>query len=329
MKKNFKFISLLIMVFVIVSMVAGCTAQNVSGAVPKVSGQIHRDSSGNISVQKTAGDSPATGTMKVSFLSVGNADSILVEQNNHFMLVDTGNYENASDIEQYLNREGVKQLDELVLTHQHADHIGSASEIIKDYTIGKLYFPKIPKAQTPTTAAYRHMDSERAKKGLQYTYPEVGASFNIGDAKATILAPNGTSYEDENNYSIVLKVTFGNNSFLLTGDASVPSEKEMLDKGLSLKADVLKVGHHGSSSATSEPFLDKVQPKYAVISCGVNNDYGHPHKTTMNKLQERNIPVYRTDECGTIVATSDGNKITFNVKSGDYKPGRKQGGGIV
>jgi competence protein ComEC len=138
-----------------------------------------------------------------------------------------------------------------------------------------------------------------------------------------MLAPNSNNYEDLNNWSAVVKLTFGNNSFLLDGDAEDISEREMIANGYDLKADLLKVGHHGSSSSTTPEFLSKVNPKYAVISVGAGNDYGHPHKTTMQKLQERGISVYRTDQNKTIIATSDGNNITFNTNPGNYNYGEE------
>lgn len=136
-----------------------------------------------------------------------------------------------------------------------------------------------------------------------------------------LLAPNGSGYEDVNNESIVIKVTLGSNSFLFTGDAEDISEKEMLSKVYDLKADVLKVGHHGSSSSTTQEFLSKVSPKYAVVSVGKDNSYGHPNKGSMDRLKAKNISTYRTDECVTIVATSNGTNITFNVKPGSYSNG--------
>lgn len=153
------------------------------------------------------------------------------------------------------------------------------SLLIEADKVGKIYFPKT----TATTKTFENLIKGVQNKGMQFTVPKVGETFNLGEAKCTILAPNGTSYEDANNYSIVIKLEYGNNSFLFTGDAEDVSEKEMLDNGLDLKADVLKAGHHGSSSSSTEAFLNAVNPKYAVISVGKDNDYGHPHKETLQK----------------------------------------------
>jgi competence protein ComEC len=135
----------------------------------------------------------------------------------------------------------------------------------------------------------------------------------------TVLAPNSSGYEDSNDYSIVLKVVFGSTSFLLTGDAEAQSEREMVSAGRDLSASVLKIGHHGSGTSTSQAFLDKVNPRFAVISAGKDNKYGHPAQETMDRLKAMEIPVFRTDEQGTIVVTSNGRDITFNVKPGSYK----------
>jgi beta-lactamase superfamily II metal-dependent hydrolase len=263
--------------------------------------------------------SKPSGELKVHFLDVGQADCILIQTpSGKNMLIDAGNNADAGTITSYLDSQGVKKIDVLVGTHPHEDHIGSLDMVIKDYEIGKIYMPKV----ITTTKTFEDVLLAAKSKGLTINVAKAGVSIDLGsDVKAEILAPNGSSYEDLNNYSAVIKLTFGNTKFLFTGDASAQSEQEMLNKGYDLKSDVLKVGHHGSSSATTSEFLKAVNPKYAVISCGKNNDYGHPHKETMEKLKSMEITVYRTDECGTIVATSDGKNISFNVKPGNYNYG--------
>jgi len=256
-----------------------------------------------------------TGNLKVSFIDVGQADSILVQQGSSSMLIDAGNNGDAQTIKSYLDSQGVKALNVVIGTHVHEDHIGSMDYIINSFKVGKVYFPK----QTSTTRTFQDFVSAVKNKGLKLTAPSVGSTFKIGDATVKILAPNGSGYEDPNDYSIVVKVTFGNTSFLLTGDAEATSESEMISKGLDLSATVLKVGHHGSKSSTGQSFLDKVNPKYAVISVGKGNSYGHPTQETLNRLKAKGIPVYRTDENGTIVATSNGTNVSFNVSPGSYK----------
>ena len=254
-----------------------------------------------------------TGTIKVSYIDVGQADSILLQQGSSSMLIDAGNNADSEQVKSYISNQGITKLDFIVGTHPHEDHLGGLDYIINSFEVGKIYMPK----RTATTKTFKDVVNAIKSKGLRVTAPVPGQSFKLGGATCTILAPNGSGYENVNNESIVIKVTFGNNSFLFTGDAEDVSEKEMLSKGYDLKADVLKIGHHGSSSSTTQGFLNKVSPKYAVVSVG-KNSYGHPNKENMDRLKAKNISVYRTDECGTIVATSNGTNITFNVKPGSY-----------
>lgn len=254
------------------------------------------------------------GELKVHFIDVGQADSILIQQGNSSMLIDAGNNEDSETVKSYIASQGIKKLDYVIGTHPHEDHIGGLDYVINSFEIGNIYMPKT----TSTTKTFKDVINSIQVKKMQITTPQPGDSFKLGQADCKILAPNSDSYEDANNYSIVIKVTFGNNTFMFTGDAEALSEKEMINKGFDVKADVLKVGHHGSSSSTSDEFLKKVSPKYAVISVGKDNDYGHPHKETMAKLKNSGISLYRTDECGTIVCTADGNNINFSSKSGSY-----------
>lgn len=255
--------------------------------------------------------------LKVHFIDVGQADSILIQDGSVNMLIDAGNNEDEKTIIDYLKKQGVKKLDVVVATHPHEDHIGSMDAVIKTFEIGKIYAPKV----STTTKTFENMLTAIKNKKLKISDPKAGDTFKLSTASCTILGPISSKYEDLNDYSIVLKMTFGNNTFLFMGDAESKSESEILDKKYDVKADVLKVGHHGSDSSTSTDFLNKVNPKHAVISVGKGNDYGHPTQTTMDKLKNKKIPVYRTDENKTIVATSDGKSITFNVKPGSYTAG--------
>jgi len=256
----------------------------------------------------------AYGNLKVHYIDVGQADSILIQQGSSSMLIDAGNNEDANTVKNYISEQGITKLNYIVGTHPHEDHIGGLDYVINSFKVGKIYMPKA----TSNTKTFQDVVSAIKAKGMKATVPKVLETFKVGNATATILAPNSSGYEDLNNTSIVIRLTFGNNSFMFDGDAEDISENEMLAKGLDVSAYVLKVGHHGSNSSTTEAFLDKVNPKYAVISVGKDNSYGHPHKSTMEKLKAKGIKVYRTDENGTIVATSDGENITFNTKVGSY-----------
>ncbi|WP_077864691.1 ComEC/Rec2 family competence protein [Clostridium saccharobutylicum] len=257
--------------------------------------------------------------MMVHYIDVGQGDSELIQIGDKNILIDAGTSDKKTL--DYLKKINITKLDYVIATHPHEDHIGSMDDVINYCTIGTFYAPKV----TTTTKTYENMIDALKKKNLKITVPKVGEQINIDNATLTFLAPNSTKYDDLNNYSIVVKVKYGNNSFLFTGDAEALSEGEILQKQLDIQADVLKVGHHGSSSSTSQDFLNKVNPKYAVISCAKGNDYGHPHKETLDKLKDKNIGIFRTDLSGTIIATSDGAKITFNSNpvnnSNDNVPG--------
>ena len=256
--------------------------------------------------------------LEVHFIDIGQGDSILIEHNNKTMLIDTGPKEGKNNLMEYLVSQKIKKIDYLILTHQHKDHIGNAAAVIKNFSIGTLYMPNV----TSTTDEFRNLIKAIEAKGLTITRPIAGSSFNFGNAQCFILAPNSEVYENENDYSIVIKMVYKNTSFLFTGDAQFYSEKEMMDKGYDLSADVLKIAQHGNDNTTSEEFLSKVNPKYAALSCALNDSNDHPSKKTMKLLKEKNIPVYRTDQCGTILCTSDGQNIFFDKEPGDYQHGK-------
>jgi competence protein ComEC len=245
--------------------------------------------------------------VKVHYIDVGQADSILIQSSNANLLIDAGNRDDDQAIIKYLKQQGVKKLDYLVGTHPHEDHIGGMASILKEFNVGNLIMPKV----TTTTKTFEYLLNTIKNKGLKITTPIVGKTFQVGAAKFVILAPNDSKYEDLNNYSVVLKMTCGKNSFLFQGDAEKLSEQEIINKGFSIKADVLKLGHHGSNSSTSTAYLDKVKPQFAIISCGKGNDYGHPHKEIIKRLEAKKTKYYRTDVGGTIVCTTDGNKVKF------------------
>lgn len=247
------------------------------------------------------------GDMKIHYIDVGQGDSELIQVDGKNILIDAGTSDKKAL--NYLKSIGVTTLDYVIATHPHEDHIGSMDDVVNAFNIGTFYAPKV----THTTKNFENMVNALKSKNLKMTAPKVGDQLTIGNATLTFLAPNSDKYEDLNNYSIVCKLKYGNNSFLFDGDAEALSESEILAKQLDIQADVLKVGHHGSNSSTSQAFLDKVNPKYAIISDAKGNDYGHPHKETLDKVNAKGIKTFRTDLNGTIIATSNGTDITFNV----------------
>lgn len=254
------------------------------------------------------------GNLVIDYIDVGQGDSILIRQGDAAMLIDGGTSECKDTLLSFLQSEGIDRFEYIIGTHAHEDHIGSLDDVANAYDFDTFLFPK----STTTTKNFENLVLAVQSKGKKFTTPEVGKTYELGDAVFQILAPNSESYSSLNNYSIVVKLTYGQNTFLFTGDAESISETEMLDRGIDVSADVLKIGHHGSTTSTSKKFLDAVNPKYAVISCGQNNTYKHPTRTTMSKLENAGIPVYRTDESGTIECISDGTTIIFNVEPGTY-----------
>ncbi len=245
--------------------------------------------------------------LMVHFIDVGQGDSILVQFQNKNLLIDAGPRSSSDDLMKYLKKVGIKKLDYVVATHPHEDHIGGMPDVIKAFDIGEFYAPK----KQATTKIFESMVTELKKKDLKIHVAKAGVTLDLAQGlDIKMVAPNSDNYEDVNDYSAVIKLSYKDTSFLFTGDAEKLSEKEILQKGYDLKADVLKLGHHGSSTSSSKEFLDKVSPKYAIASLGKDNDYGHPHKETIDAMKKRNVTFYRTDKEGTVVLVSDGKNIS-------------------
>lgn len=250
-------------------------------------------------------------TLEVHFLDVGQGDAALIKCGGQSMLIDAAENGKGTAIQYYLQKQGVEKLDYLLLTHPDSDHIGSADVIITKFDIDHVFMSNYEKANKTYQKVIQALDY----KWLKWETPQVGSTFMLGSASCTILGPNG-EYDDPNNASIAVLIQNGENSFLFTGDAEKKAEEDIMEscreKGLPLQAQVYQVGHHGSSTSSSEDFLDAVKPEYAVISCGKDNSYGHPHEEVLERFEQRGIQVYRTDEQGTIVAVSDGQSITWS-----------------
>ncbi len=255
-----------------------------------------------------SGDPLHTDIMEVHFIDVGQGDSTLIKCGGHSMLIDAGDDSKGTTIQNYLQKQGVEKLDYLVLTHPDFDHIGGAPVIITKFEIDKVFVSNYNEDGKTYEKVMQALDY----KGLQYTTPEVGSQYLLGTAVITILGPNH-EYEDANDSSIALIIRNGENSFLFTGDAGEAAENDMLNNKIDISADVYKAGHHGSKYSTSQSFFQAVDPAYAVISCKEGNSYGHPHADTLNTFRFNGVETYRTDENGSIIATSDGKNIVFNV----------------
>ncbi|KNZ40607.1 MBL fold metallo-hydrolase [Acetobacterium bakii] len=248
------------------------------------------------------------GTMKVHFIDVGQGDAILIQQGESTMLIDAGDNQYGETVVNYLKDQGVQTLDYVIGTHPHADHIGGLDVVINNFEVKKIIMPKVGH----TTKTYEDLLLAIKNKGLKITTPVVGETNDLGDSQFTIIGPNAESYNSLNDYSVAIKLAYGNTSFVFTGDAEENAEKEMLALGIDLKADVLKIPHHGSSSSLSDAFLKAVAPKIGVIQLGADNDYGHPHEETMAKLA--GVELYRTDNNGTVVIESDGTNLSVKTQ---------------
>lgn len=248
--------------------------------------------------------------LTVSFIDVGQADSILIRNGNYNMLIDAGNNEDGEKLVNYFKSLKIEEFLYVVATHPHEDHIGGMDDIINNFKIDNYYMPN----KLSTTKTFMDVLDALLNKNLKYTVPNKGDVLKLGDANINVIY-SGDETNDINDSSIVLKITHGKNSFLLTGDATYNVEKQILNDDI--KSDVLKVAHHGSNYSSKEDFLNSVDAKYAVISVGRNNIYNHPSNSTLEKLNKRNMIVYRTDENGTITFTSNGENLSVNTYETD------------
>jgi competence protein ComEC len=241
-------------------------------------------------------------TLQVHFIDVGQGDSILIQVNNKNLLIDSGPNKSEDKLKKYLKKLNISKFDYIIATHPHEDHIGNMSYIINNFDVLNFYAPKVENS----TKAFETMVESLIRKDLKIKVLKANIkSIDLGkNIVVDVFSPLSNSYEDLNNYSPIVKISYGNTSFLFTGDAEELSENEVLNAGFDLKCDVLKIGHHGSSSSTSENFLKASNPSIAVISVGEDNTYGHPTDTVLSRLKETKI--YRTDINGNIVITSDG-----------------------
>ena len=248
-----------------------------------------------------------TSQLVINILDVGQGDSLYIQfPNGETMLIDAGERKNSKDIIDFIKENG-DELTYVVATHPHSDHIGGMENVMAACDVKNVFMPR----GLHTTKAFENLLDAIDRKGLSIQTAKAGKTiFNYGDIKAEFIAPNKDKYEDINNYSAVILLTYGHKKFLFMGDAEQESETEMISRGYDLNADVIKVGHHGSDTSTSKMFIEKVCPSLALISVGKDNNYKHPSAAVMSRLHDLNIDIWRTDEKGTIVMTCDGERIT-------------------
>lgn len=248
--------------------------------------------------------------LKINFIDIGQGDSIFIElPNNETMLIDAG--ENGKEVVDYINNLGYKKINYLIATHPHSDHIGGMEEVIDNFEIEKIYMPKV----IHNIKTYEDLLLKIDKNNLKINKGTSGVNIlNHENLSVDIVAPNNDNYKEINNYSIVILLKYGNNKFLFMGDAEKLSENEI---NSNIQADVLKVGHHGSDTSSSTNFIQKVNPKYSIISVGKDNIYNLPTNTVINRFKKLNTKIYRTDLNGNIVVTSNGDEINIDLEKGE------------
>lgn len=285
-------------------LLSGCAGQNQQQSAERTEDSAFTESKENL---------------EVHFIDVGQGDATLIRQGEHAMLIDAGDNSKGTAVQAYLQSQNIEKLDYVIGTHPDSDHIGGLDVILYKFEWDTVMMPEIDKG----TRTYEDVIKVIQDKNRQVTVPKAGENYSLGQAEFTIVCPQKNDYGDNsNNYSIGIRLAFGENHFLFTGDAEEEAEQDMLASGIDLSADVFKVAHHGSDTANTEAFLKKVDPDAVVISCGVENSYGHPRAAVMNQLRQMGVEVYRTDEQGTIVAYSDGENIIWNCsESENWKAG--------
>lgn len=273
--------------------------------------------------QKDKKENSQDGTeLEIHYIDVGQGDCTLIKFGEHAMLIDAGDNSKGTAVQAYLNSQNIRRLDYVIGTHPDADHIGGLDVVIYKFDVEKVFMPDV----TADTRTYEDVEQAVKEKNLKIKHPKAGKSYSLGNASFTVVSPVKDYGDDTNDWSIGLVVQYGKSRFLFTGDAEEKAEEDIISSGADVSADVYKAAHHGSRTGSSEEFLDAVRPEYAVISCGEGNKYGHPSAQTLINFRSRGIETFRTDDQGTVVAVSDGKKITWNMSPDDnWAPGEPEG----
>lgn len=250
--------------------------------------------------------------MQVHFIDCGQGDCTLITCGGEAMLIDSGELDDKNTVINYIRALGVSSFKYVVVTHPHTDHMGEMPDILKAFKAEKFIMPKVPDSMTPTIMRYEKLLKQVKAQGLTVTWSG-DETYKLGSAEVKTFTPK-KAQEDLNNYSTLVKVTCGGKSVLITGDCEKAEEQDIMSQGFDLKSDILKVAHHGSYKGTTYEFLETVVPSYAVISCGKDNDYGHPHDSTMKRLKKKVKNIYITKDNGTVVFDCSGSGITVKTQ---------------
>lgn len=357
-KKSFRRLSFLVSILLVLSLLlTGCTDQQVEDSVDlAIDILLEALSPEDTSPSETQSTTPGTtqsgdsttnseitvsGTMEVHFIDVGQADATLIVQGDQVMLFDAATKSRGDELVEYIQNLGINYIDVLILSHPHDDHMGGTAKLLNsDIKVGKIYGPDIfelmdtedsPGWYDDMIEAIDRIDAQNnqgvdeGKQTSIWHFPRNSngefAKFNIGDAIVEFYAPLEDEYSDKNDYSICAKVSFGTIDIMFTADATSAVERALLEKGYDLDVEIFQASHHGSDTGNSKEFLEAMSPDVIVISCGMKNKYNHPIGSVMELYKEMSIPVYRTDESGNVVMTTDGQTYSFNVEPGTYTSG--------
>lgn len=343
-KKGWRKLKLLTVVLLCMSIfLAGCSEQQLKDtldiAIDGIIGALEGTEQNETEDSQIITD--VEGEMTVHFIDVGQADATLFVQDGHTMLFDAATKSRGDELVEYIKALGIEYIDVLVLTHPHDDHMGGSAEVLNNIEIGKVYGPDIFNISSLDAIGWYNdmmeaidkIDQERNKGIAEEKQTSIWhfprnqdgefAKFNIGDAIVEFYAPLEDEYSDKNDYSICAKVTFGTVDVFLTGDATSSVERALIAEGYDLDVEIFQASHHGSDTGNSKEFLEAMTPECIVISCGMKNKHNHPVKSVVELYKGMNIPVYRTDESGNIVMTTDGEKYSFDKEPGTYTSGEE------
>lgn len=307
----------------------GCKAASETTATETTVQETDVSATSEMNAQETGTSAVASnteGTLTVTFLDVGQGNSILVEQDGAYMLIDGGDREYSSFVVSYLKEQGVEELEYVIASHYDADHLNGIVGALHVFPCKLVLGPD----DTADSRVYDSFLNVLEEKDIELVYPAVGDTYTLGDAEFTVVCPNAYDASDGNDNSIGIRLVFGENAFLICGDAGIAVEKEMLQSGIVLESDVYLASHHGSDGSSSLEFMQAVSPEVVVISAGGGNSYGHPTRTVLDNVQTVGAVLYRTDLQGTLVANSDGSSVSWNVQPCmDYRSGGELAGAEI